>query len=204
MNTIIDRKQEVSSLFYLLADLYNYPEKVCWENIKNHKVQEDMQELASLLGVSDNFHEVYDWPTEIKQIQRLYDESLGGPALPVESLYKEWTMDSGCTLPFARSKGYLMGDSALHIRFILEKFEMEIPADFEQMPDHLSILLELLGFFIEHAHDDFIVQFLHEHFDWLDDFYKTLEQINGNQFYLQVTRFLQQVMDALKRVYLHQ
>lgn len=203
MNTIVDRKQEVSNLFYLLADFYRYPEKELWDNIKNHKVQAEMQELASLLEVLDHFYEIIDWPMELEQMQRLYDKSIGGPALPVESLYKVWTTDSECTLPFAKSKGYLMGDSALHIRFILEKFEMEIPEEFESMPDHLSTLLELLGFFIEHAQDDFINQFLDEHFDWLADFYKQLEQVQGNSFYLQITSFLQQVIDSMNRVYLY-
>lgn len=201
LNTIVDRKQEVSNLFYLLADFYRYPEKELWDNIKNHKVQAEMKELASQLGVSDRFDGIDDWPTELSHIQRLYDESLGGPALPVESLYKVWTADSECTMPFARSKGYLMGDSALHIRFILEKFEMEIPDEFESMPDHLTTLLEMLGFFIEHAQDDFIAQFVDEHFDWLADFYKKLEEVQGNSFYLHITSFLQHVM--MKRVYLY-
>jgi putative dimethyl sulfoxide reductase chaperone len=203
LNTIVDHKQEVSNLFYLLADFYRYPEKELLDNIKNHKVQEEMQELASQLGVLDYFHEINEWPMELEQIQRFYDESIGGPAFAVESLYKVWTTDSECTLPFAKSKGYLMGDSALHIRFILEKFEMEIPDEFKSMPDHLSTLLELLGFFIEHAQNDFIAQFLHEHFDWLADFYKKIEQVQGDTFYLQITSFLQHVIDAMKRVYLY-
>lgn len=201
MDTILDQKQSASRIFSILADLYKFPESDIWEDFSCHQLLDELRRYASEWYESNSLVEITDIPTSLKQMQQIYAESLGGPALPVESIYKEWTADRTCKLPFARSKGYLLGDSAFHIRFILEEFEIEIPENYRNMPDHLAILLELLAFFLLHAKAEMIKQFLADHFDWLDEFALRLEELGNNQFYLQVTRFLQQMLKKLTSIY---
>ncbi|MCL6574224.1 MAG: molecular chaperone TorD family protein [Bacillus sp. (in: Bacteria)] len=201
MNTQIDQKQGISRIFYILADLYKYPDLDIWEDITCNRLLNEIKEHATRLHIPDSLIEITDLPIELKQMQEIYVESIGGTAVPIESIYKQWTTDRTCNLPFAKSKGYLLGDSALHIRFILEEFDIEIPKEYKNKPDHLAILLELLGYFIENAEAAFTSQFLVDHFDWLDEFAARLEALPGNQFYLQVTRLLQQILHSLKSNY---
>ena len=201
LGAILEQKQSASMIFSILADLYKFPESDIWEDFSCHQLLDELRRYASEWYESNSLVEITDLPTGLKQMQQIYAESLGGPALPVESVYKEWTADRTCNLPFARSKGYLLGDSALHIRFILEEFEIEIPENYRNTPDHLAILLELLAFFLLHAKSELIKQFLEDHFDWLDEFALRLEELGGTQFYLQVTRFLQQMLKKLTSIY---
>jgi nitrate reductase assembly molybdenum cofactor insertion protein NarJ len=198
LTTILDQKKEVSRIFYILSDLYKYPELELWEDITCHRLLDELREYANRFQTPDSLIEITDLPIGLMQMQKIYVESIGGSAVPVESIYKQWTADRTCNLPFAKSKGYLLGDSALHIRFILERFDIEIPEEYKNIPDHLAILLELLGCFIENAEETFTTQFLVDHFDWLDEFAARIEALPGNRFYLQVTRLLQQMLHSLK------
>ncbi|MDF2858612.1 MAG: putative component of anaerobic dehydrogenase, partial [Neobacillus sp.] len=183
----------------ILADLYKYPDMEIWQDIKSFKLFNKLKEYESNVIGAESTLEITELPEELRALQEIYSESLG-KVLPVESVYKEWTADRTCQLPFARSKGYLVGDSALHIHYILEKFAFEIPEEFRNMPDHLSILLELLGYFISHGNKELAVQFLADHFDWLGDFEDSLREQSENQFYLQITRYLRYILDTLKRL----
>ena len=48
-----------------------------------------------------------------------YTGDTGKGVFPVESVYRPWTEDSSCLLPFSFSRGYLNGDAAMHLRAIL-------------------------------------------------------------------------------------
>ena len=99
-------------------------------------------------------------------------------ALPVESIYKKWTHDPTARLPIAGSTGYLMGDPALHARYLLDHYQLQIPPDYRMMPDHLLLLLELLAYLLENRPPEESRTFLNQHFDWLDSFDKALETIS--------------------------
>jgi len=55
------------------------------------------------------------------------------------------------------------------------------------MPDHLTLLLEFLGFLIQNGSDDEARQLIIDHFDWLDDFKKELAKVENSSFYIDVT-----------------
>jgi putative dimethyl sulfoxide reductase chaperone len=198
LNTNKDQGQAISQLLYIIADIYKYPDIEIWEDISSFGLFKKLKEYEAIITGVESLLEITELPKGLKDLQEIYSESLGGKVLPVESVYKEWTADQTCHLPFARSKGYLFGDSALHINYILEKFDIEIPEDYRNMPDHISILLELFGYFISNGNKDLAVQFLDDHFDWLSDFEEELSKQSGNQFYLQVTRYLEYILDFLK------
>ena len=68
-------------------------------------------------------------------------------AMPVESLYKPWTSLPGSQ--FGGARGLYLGDAARHVQALYEALKVEIPKRFAAMPDHLSLLCELLALYME-------------------------------------------------------
>ena len=201
-----ERKTKSSEIFRGIAELYKPPTLELWEELTQGKLLLKFEEAAAgLYGIEgESLSKLL--PDHFDQLSSLFEYVLADTAkqavLPVESLYKQWTHDETCNLPFATSKGYLQGDSALHIRFILDKFQIDIPLEYRGMPDHLSILLELLAFFIEHSDESFTAVFMSDHFDWLEDFEAKLAEVSGHPFYTGVTRFLIDVLESQRSSYM--
>lgn len=199
MTTTMNKKQATSKLLTIIADLYKVPDESLWEDFSNGLLMDELMECVLVACGNNGLYSINNFPDEYEQWKRLYFETFGGGAnKPIESLYKPWTMDNTCGMPFARSKGFLLGDSAMHIRFLLQKFEMEIPEDYMNTPDHLVILLELLAYFIENAPVEFTYQFMEEHFDWLPEFESNLKMLPNSNFYLQITGVLLEVIQLIK------
>ncbi|RSD27945.1 TorD/DmsD family molecular chaperone [Mesobacillus subterraneus] len=198
----IDKRTESAQVFRVFAEIYKTPTLEIWKEITQNdllpKLRDAVQELYQI--------KTTEWkdvqPDSYDQLISSYMATIGKAAIPVESLYKPWTQDETCTLAFAREKGYLQGDSALHIRFILNEMQISIPSEYEGTPDHLAILLELLAYFIEHAPKSFTAEFIGDHFDWLDNFAFKLESNTGQTFYLEITRVLIATMKAFRSTYL--
>lgn len=202
MNTrVLDKKVTIAGLFELFAYLYKYPNEEIWSNISSNHLLDDLKEYSQQFHGKSGLITFENQPESLKQMRNEYYESLGSKAIPIESVYKKWTADPTCTLPFAHSKGYLMGDSALHVRFLLEQLKINIEDEYRSCPDHLSILLELLALFIKHSDKRFVVQFLNDHFDWIDDFAQKLQPLPESNFYVQMTCLLQQMLSDLKALY---
>jgi putative dimethyl sulfoxide reductase chaperone len=203
---IHDGKTKSAAIFRGIAELYKPPTVEYWNEIKNGHFLLEIEAFATELYGIEEVGIVKALPDSLEQLIALYETTLGDignqAAIPVESLYKKWTMDDTCTLPIAKSKGYLQGDSALHIQFILDKLQIYIPLEYWGMPDHLAILLELLSFFIEHAQENFTEEFLADHFDWLADFERKLAEVSAHPFYPRVTRFLIDVLGSLRSSYI--
>jgi TorA maturation chaperone TorD len=88
--------------------------------------------------------------------------------LPVESVYKRWTVRSGSTLSMSGEKGYLMGDSAVHMKWLYDSLHLELPTEFESIPDHLLLLLEFASLLEQTGNFEFKHSFAREHLDWLE------------------------------------
>lgn len=87
-------------------------------------------------------------------------------AVPVESLYKPWTSAPGSQ--FGAARGLYLGDPARHVQALYEALQVEVPERFAAMPDHLSLLAELLSLYVETGNEVAARQFARDHFDWLD------------------------------------
>lgn len=96
------------------------------------------------------------------------------PSAPIESLYKSWTEDPSCTLLIAREKSHLMGDSALHMKELLERYEISITPHI--MPDHLCVEFSLYELLIQHAPRKNQAEFLADHLNWLDQLETACEE----------------------------
>lgn len=86
-------------------------------------------------------------------------------ALPVESLYKPWSAGEGYGV--YASEGLYLGDSARHMQALYAALAIEIPDEFAAMPDHLSLLLDLLALFLEAGNTQAALDLASDHFDWL-------------------------------------
>lgn len=93
-------------------------------------------------------------------------------ALPVESLYKPWASPAvgnrgahGAECGAARH--LYLGDAAQHVLALYRELQLEVPAGFSAMPDHVALLAELVALYAEAANEQAVRDLLADHFDWL-------------------------------------
>jgi TorA maturation chaperone TorD len=108
----------------------------------------------------------------------------------VESFYKPWTQDPHCCLPFAKEKGFLMGDSAIHLSTLFQHCGLEIAGPFKGMPDHILIELEFLSFLYQEAGDVEIKRFIKDHLDWIPFLKESFEKVRAHPFYISLIEIL--------------
>lgn len=133
-----------------------------------------------------SFTEGSQLQTELQcEYDRLFSE-YGQEKIPlVESCYKPWTEDPHCLLPFAKEKGFLMGDPALHLLALFEGYGLELDAPFRGLPDHLVIELEFLSFlYSQETPEVEIDQFLLDHLDWIPFLKEACIRGHAHSFYL--------------------
>ena len=61
-----------------------------------------------------------------EEYDRLFSDTGEERISLVESFYKPWTQDPHCSLPFAKEKGFLMGDSAIHLSTLFQHCGLEV------------------------------------------------------------------------------
>ncbi|OEF96748.1 TorD/DmsD family molecular chaperone [Desulfuribacillus alkaliarsenatis] len=195
------QKQAMVEMFQLLAEFYKYPNREFYEYISEENIQEELKQLVNGAGM-DFAIQIYKPFASFDEMRIEYTRAFIGidkpAATPVESIYKVWTTDETATMAFAKSKGYLMGDSALHVQHLLEKFQLEIPEELGKKPDHISVLLELQSYILEHESDEAALQFAKDHFDWIRDFKQEIEKVEGHEFYIYTTELLIDVIEETK------
>lgn len=199
----IEKRAGTEVVFNIIADLYKPPVLETWKEMEQNHLLKRLELLArDLYGFESSLDGIL--PDDFEQLCKIHKKAIGSAeekaVLPIESLYKPWTQDETCTLPFAREKGYLQGDPALHITFLLNELKMEIPMQYKGIPDHISILLELAAYFIEHAPEKFSREFIEDHLDWLSEFEIKLKEKSIHSFYEGITRFLIKVIEAQQKM----
>ncbi len=122
----------------------------------------------------------------VADLQKEYTRLFSGPKKCVsliESSYKPWTTDPACRLLFARERGLLMGDSALHMAALFQSAGLEAPEEFGACPDHLVLELELLALLYRATTDREVKQFVGDHLDWIPEMKKKLMECQPHPFY---------------------
>ena len=126
--------------------------------------------------------------------RRIYNDVMS-PAnpliVPVESIYKVWTADPSCEMPFARETGLLQGDSAQHLYQVYREIGFELPRIYADRPDHLLLELELMGLLVEAADPAVQQLFLSQHLDWLPRLVADAEQKAVPPLYLDLFRWIE-------------
>ncbi|MEW6623686.1 MAG: molecular chaperone TorD family protein [Bacillota bacterium] len=189
-------KQAMADILLILAEFYKYPDENFYQELVSGALCLELQHLMQAVGF------VLECPLGnlavggLEDLKMEYVKSFIGTgrpaAVPVESVYKVWTTDKSAKISIAGQKGYLMGDSALHMAYLLNSMGFEVPEEFRSMPDHLCLMLELLAYMIKDCSSQDVCLYLQEHFHWLEDFEQRLIEIGGSEFYLQATKLLRQ------------
>ena len=213
-----DNRLAAAELFGLLSAFWQPPDELFWHNLADGSVDEELANFSQLAGFSPALPEKALFQQTLPTLDALklfYLRCFIGigrqSALPVESIYKKWTEDPSARLPIAGSTGYLMGDPALHARYLLDHYQLQIPPDYRMMPDHLLLLLELLAYLLENRPTEESRTFLNQHFDWLDSFGKAVEAIaaddsedsKAKQFYQLALQTLIQAVQCQSEKYAH-
>ena len=184
-------------LFLLLAGFWQPPDEEFLDEIANGSVDASLSRLGFRsvpfrflvppLPVLQNFHRFH--------IQGHGNTSL----LPVESLFKRWTEDPTARLPIAGTTGYLMGDSAMHVQYLLNCYGLSVPPEYRMMPDHLPLLLELAAFLLINRTPEESQLFISQHLDWLDALESSFAELDcENEAEQQAQKFYQTALQALQ------
>lgn len=104
-------------------------------------------------------------------MNRILTPGIPGSLPLVESLYKDW---GGRSAGLQHGQGYYLGESAQHARAVFDSLGIEIPHEYESMPDHLVLLLELFEYLRDNASAQDAADFARHHFDWLVDYRQAL------------------------------
>ena len=213
-----DNRLAAAELFGLLSAFWQPPDELFWHNLADGSVDEELANFSQLAGFSPALPEKALFQQTLPTLDALklfYLRCFIGigrhSTLPVESIYKKWTEDPSARLPIAGSTGYLMGDPALHARYLLDHYQLQVPPDYRMMPDHLLLLLELLAYLLENRPPEESRTFLNQHFDWLDSFGKAVEAIaaddsedsKAKQFYQLALQTLIQAVQCQSEKYAH-
>jgi len=114
--------------------------------------------------------------------------------VPVESIYRRWTVDASAEVPFAADKGLLLSDHGLHMRALYDSFGIMIPVEFQSMPDHLCLELEFAALLLEQQAEEQHHLFLAEHLNWLDELADDAENQAIPAYYLQLIKLTAQFL----------
>lgn len=134
-----------------------------------------------------------------EEYQRLFQNCQSNDLWRVESFHKAWTNDPGCRLSMAREKGYVMGDSALHMLELYRSFGIEMPKSFSGLPDHILLELEFLAFLIERDSNGSVRVFVRDHLDWVPEMVRRGKEYQPSPFYRAVFEALSAFIESEKR-----
>ena len=134
-----------------------------------------------------------------EEYHRLFSDTGNERISLVESFYKPWTRDPHCSLPFATEKGFLMGDSAVHLSALFQQSGMEVAEPFKGMPDHMVIELEFLSHLYQEAGDREIKSFIEDHLDWIPSLRESIENGHAHPFYISLIEVLDLFVDLEKK-----
>lgn len=117
---------------------------------------------------------------------RHFTGGLPQSAVPVESLYVEWTADAARG-PFAKQKGLYTADTALYMRDLIASCGLSLPEHLAAYPDHLSLELDMVSFLLEAGKPDEARQLFLERAAWLTAYRMKLVALGDDAlFYLAV------------------
>ncbi len=189
----MDRLAYRKGVLTMLAELLQAPASGLAEELP--AMVKSLHEAFTALDYAVPLPAYHDWAALAggdEALARAYNRSFVYPpesrVVPVESVYRQWTCDPGAQVPFAREKGYLMGDAALHMKALYEGYGLEVPPELAATPDHLGLELEFACFLLENAAPDRQAIFWREHLDWVDDLSREADEREIPLFYRQVLR----------------
>ena len=180
-------------IYLVFASLFSQPDQEIYEDIRSGLHNRIVQDYFSQKSY-DIHMSVFETVGNLEEMLKVWNHDIcpeEGQVKPVESIYKVWTLDDSYDLPFANDKGYLMSDWALHIKHLFKEFELEIPEDYQAMPDYICFELEFMSLLIEEGLKEEQKLFLLHHLDWIPDLRKEAEEKEISDDYFELIRVLE-------------
>lgn len=182
---------EKETISQLLASLFCPPDQEMTERIHEGSLHSFLQRVVRSCGGDSGLLNGFLMEGDPgillkdlgKEYNRLFSELNEEGISLVESFYKPWTLDPHCTLPFASKRGFLMGDSALHLLEIYRHCGLEAADEWKGAPDHLVLELEFLSTLYRCATDLEVNQFMKDHLDWIPLLKEEIERSRPHPFY---------------------
>lgn len=104
---------------------------------------------------------------------------------PVESLYRPWTDDAKRSSFARNSGGMYWGDSALYMRDLIERMNIEVTEELSAYPDHLTLILKVAAALLKDGMAKEAREFLSERLTWLTDYRMDLLKLKDEaRFYI--------------------
>lgn len=197
----LEEKDKIREEIYLLfCNLISKPDAEIYKELQSNlhiELWKKYNDYFAEIEIPGSWEKV-DLPA-LNKWQALWQDylNINNPKLKlIESVYKPWTIDDSCGMPFADDKGYIMGDWAHHMLHLYELLDFEIPDKFSFCPDHLSLELEFMSILVEEADHREQLQFIEQHLDWLDDLVEEAEDIEIDKFYLELLSWIKNFVEA--------
>lgn len=183
--------QEKETISQLMASLFCLPDQEMTKRIHERSLHSFLQRYVRSCGEDTGLLNGFlmEGDPEIllkdlgEEYSRLFSELNEEGISLVESFYKPWTLDPHCTLPFASERGFLMGDSAVHLLEIYRQCGLEAADEWKGAPDHLVLELEFLSYLYGCASDLEVKQFIKDHLDWIPLLKEEIERSDPHPFY---------------------
>lgn len=199
--------QEKEYFCQLLASLFYPPDQELVQQIQQRTLYSFFEQYIPLWGEEKGLLKGFlmegEFENLLEELKNEYDLLFTGLNQEgislVESYYKPWTQDPHCSLPFAKEKGFLMGDSAIHLMAIFQQCGLEVVEPFKGMPDHIIIELEFLSCLYQEADDRDIKQFIEDHLDWIPVLKENRERVYSHPFYVSLIEVLNLFIRTEKR-----
>lgn len=163
-----------------------------WVNRWNQQeIQADLSALFEQIDFQAGILRLQQLPAQLNfmELTGLYKSSFLSPGpnklTPVESIYKNWTDLPGSSLTISKAKGFLLGDPAMHMKFLLQSLQIDVPAEFATTPDHLLLELEFAALLLQMNNPQFKQEFLNDHLDWTGLLVADARDKGWQGFYLQ-------------------
>jgi TorA maturation chaperone TorD len=182
---------EKETISRIMASLFYPPDQEMVKQIHEGSLHSFLQRVVRSCGgdsgLLNGFLMKGDPEILLKDLEQEYSRLFSGlnekGISLVESFYKPWTLDPHCTLPFASQRGFLMGDSALHLLEIYRQCGLEAADEWKGAPDHLVLELEFLSTLYRCATDLEVNQFMKDHLDWIPLLKEEIERSDPHPFY---------------------
>lgn len=187
----MNRQEYRITIYQILSEALKEPREEFGE--EQQKIADFLYTAFQALQYPINCESYRLWPAlsrDISVLKNDYRLSFLYPVvnrvLPIESIYRQWTFDNTSEVPFAKEKGYLMSDFALHMQALYAQYQLNIPEEYTSMPDHLCLELEFCAFLIENESREHQNVFINEHFNWVEELYQDAVKQEIPLFYRQV------------------
>lgn len=164
-----------ASLLSLIAPLFSHLSEQEYADVRENPGWAAAHAAGERLGANAAECEAFacasalpTWPARSLAQNELLVPGMPLAALPVESLYKPWSAASGNA--YGAQRGLFLGDAARHLQAVYAALDLEVPHDFAAMPDHLTLVLDLLVLFLENGNMPAAAELAASHLDWLGDY----------------------------------